>query len=354
MNRFLRNWWKYAIAMIAVGAALFLFSVTLGARGGYAYIGDRGLQFAPSGGDATDVMEMDLAPFDSVDVSVDSADIEFVASDRYGLEMRLPEHLEKPEWGVSDGMLTVRAASRKYAFTFMNIGLTRHYVRIYYPAGGANAKAEADGGNAQFKSIDVKTSSGKIVVPKLSAEGINMNTGSGRIEADVRLYRQANAHTSSGSIIFNGGGNDGSLRLSADSGSVRADASGCSAVDIVSKSGAITVTGDTSDSTEMTIKTSSGKTDVNISEWRSLTADTASGSIAIRGRPSGATNAKTKSGSVTMTLRGDESDFSYILTANSGKVSVGGRNLGKTARRDNGGATNAIGASAFKIGRAHV
>jgi DUF4097 and DUF4098 domain-containing protein YvlB len=331
-----KNWWKIALTMIAAGIVLFILSFALGARGGYAYFGDGGLRFATAG-ENTVVQEMDIAPFDKVDVNVISANIEFVASDRYGIEMRLPANQGDLVWDVVDGKLTVNAESKYFSFYFMDFGFSKHYIKVYFPS------------DAVLNSIDLVASSGNIIIPKLSVGNARLKTSSGAIRADALHYDQATAQTSSGNITFggNGNGNSAGLALSASSGNIKADASGCAKVDLGTKSGEVKLTGATSPSAELRVTASSGNAYVDVAEWKSLAVDVSSGNINITGKPSGATTANAKSGNVTMALRGEQRDFSYELSASSGTVRVGGQRMGNSARNTNNDAKNTIYAKTF-------
>ena len=337
MFNIMKNWWKIAIAMIVSGTVLFGLSFALGARGGYAYVDGGGLKFSSASEAAAQASKISLEPFETVDVDVSSADIEFVASDGYGIEYRLPAFADAPEWNVAGGKLTVRTPSNGFYWTFMDFGFQRHYVKVYFPRGGAS-----------FGSVSITTKSGDIVLAELPAGDVSLKTNSGTVKADVLGYKRATAQTSSGDITFRGGGADGAaIKLSAMSGDIKADASGCASVDLETASGQITLSGDTPPHAELKAATKSGGITVDASQWKSLAADATSGDVMITGKPQGSTTAKAMSGNVTMAIRGEARDFSYDISAASGSVRVDGQRMGNSARNANSGAKNTIDANTF-------
>ena len=340
MSRLQKAWWKIALIMIVAGLALIILSFSLGARGGYAYIGDGRLRFTSAGTYYT-IQESNLQPFDAVEVMVKSANIEIVESDHFGLEMRLPEYEDAPEWGIIDGKLTINASKSDNIFAFMSIGFHQsHYIKVYYP--GDKTSSFAGFGSNKLKSVDLTAGSGDILLQGVSADRIGVNTSSGIIRIDAPYYQIAAAHTNSGNITFSGKGDKASLKLSAFSGLIKADASGCSAVDLDTKSGNITVSGGTDTDADIKAIANSGLIDVNVTAWASLSAETGSGNIEISGYPHGTTSAKTGSGYVTMSLGGNEGDFSYDVSTGSGLIRIGGNRIGSPARNINNAAGNSI------------
>ena len=336
MKNILNKWKKLAFIMITAGAVLFAISFLLGARGGYIYFGGGGLKIIPAGDDVV-IREIEIEPFDSVEIIAGSADIELVASDRYGIELRLPSGVSEPSWDITDGKLTINALSNDHIISFMDFGLmSPHYIRIYYPnSGGSTAIGGAPGEGKQgmtLKSVDLNTRSGEILLSNVSAENISLKSGSGGVRTDVSYYRHAFAQTSSGNITFNGNGDDAGLELSARSGRIIADASGCSEATVSTSSGNISLSGRTLPNAQLRVLTRSGSAGVDVSAWQTLAVEATSGNIRITGEPFGATSAISRSGDVIMTLRGIESSFSYDISTGSGSIRLGGQRLGSPAR----------------------
>lgn len=335
MKYIYKNWWKIALVLIVAGFALSALGFAFGARGGYAFFEDGRLRIVSSDENII-VREMDVAQFDVVEVKTGSASIELIASDSYGFEISLPQYVGKPSWSITDGKLAIDASSQANMFSIVNFNIASHYVKVYYPVGNASV----------LKSVDLTASSGGILLQGVSAESISLKASSGSISAEVPYYRQATARNSSGSITFNGNGDNASLILVANSGTIRADSSGCAIVDISNSSGSITLSGDTLPSAEVQLKASSGTIRSEIPAWQSLTAKNTSGSINIIGQPHGNTSASVSSGSITMTLNGDESDFSYDMSTTSGTIRIGGQRIGSPARYSSDTAGNTLMADA--------
>ena len=340
MNKILKNWWKIALIIIAAGIALLILGFSFGARGGYAYFGEGRLRFASAGTYYT-IEEVNLAPFDAVEVRTRSANIEIIESDHYGVEMQLPEYASVPEWGIAGGKLTIDTSQSDNVITFMDFGIFQsYYVKVYYPAGNASGNVEHYPNT--LESVDLTARSGNIKVQGISADRIGINTSSGIIRVDTPYYKSVEAHTSAGNITFSGTGDKASLKLSTSSGVVKADASGCSVVDIDAKSGNITVTGQTNADAEIRTKTNAGIINMNIAAWASLSAEASSGNIEIAGDPHGTTSANASSGNITMKLGGNESDYSYDVSTGSGTIRIGGNRVGSPARNINNAAGNTI------------
>ena len=325
MKSILKNWGKIALIMIVTGVVLLVLSFLLGARGGYAYIGAGGLKIASARDDLV-INEIDLSPFDVVEVKASHSDIELIASDHYGLEMRLPSSTSEPHWDITNGKLTVETLSERNIFRFMDFGLISYYIRIYYPGNDTASFG------AELTSTDLNTGSGNILLSKVSTEIIRLKTSSGGVRVDVKDYRAATVQTNSGDITFNGNGNNADLTISATSGTINADVSGCIKVDANTNSGDITINGKTPSNAALSVSAKSGRAVVDVYAWQFLTVETRSGDIRIAGEPFGSTSAKARSGVVTMKLRGVESDFSYDFSAGSGSIRFGGQRLGSPAR----------------------
>jgi len=340
MSKILKIWWKIALIMIVAGIALIVLGFSLGARGGYAYIGDGRLRFSSAGTYYT-IEESDLQPFDAIEVMVKASNIEIVESDHYGLEMRLPEYEDQPEWAIIDGKLTINASKTDNIFSFMSIGFHQsHYIKVYCP--GGNSSSAIDFGSNKLKSVDLTAGSGGILLQGISADRIGVNTSSGNIRVESAYYQSAAAHTNSGNITFSGTGDNASLKLSATSGIIRADASGCSAVELDTKSGNITVSGQTNADAEINAKANSGLIDVDVTAWASLSTEIVSGSITATGYPHGTTSAKAGSGNVKMKLGGNEGDFSYDVSTGSGLIRIGGNRIGSPAINTKNASENSI------------
>ena len=327
--RLMKNWLKISLIMIAVGAALFALSFTLGARGGYAYFGNGGLRIVPTG-DAILVQEMDLLAFDTVQITTRLSNIEFIESDRYGLEIRLPPYADQPNWDITNGKLTVEIPTVRNTFTIMNLDVQSYYVKIFFP--GRAAQEGSGILDTIFRSVDLSTTSGDIRIAALMSDNLILKTASGSINVNLQHYKQAVAKTTSGDITFLGSGDNASLVLDVSSGNITADASGCVDVDIKTTSGSIKLIGDTLANALLKTATGSGNIIVNVSAWQSLTAETRNGDVRITGEPYGATNVDARSGSVTVILRGDERDFSYEISTRSGSIHFGGIRMGNIAR----------------------
>ena len=225
------------------------------------------------------INEKNISAFDSVSVTTSSAMIEFVASDRYGLEIFVPERLG-PEWDVTNGRLTITAKPRGI-FSVPGITILKSYVKVYYPEG------------AVFHDISLKSSSGRIELPQVEVSDLDVHTSSGKIDASVGNCDAISATTSSGSVTLACSGDlAAALNVETSSGSIRADGVA----------------------------------------WRDVRTRTSSGATKISGELLGNTDVKTSSGSVKLSVCSDPSRYGYSLTPSSGSIHWDGVRMGKPAR----------------------
>ena len=225
------------------------------------------------------INERNISAFDSVRVTTSSSRIEFVASDRYGLEISVPERFS-PEWDVTNGQLTISARTRGVFFV-PGITFSKGYVKVYYPEG------------AVFHDISLKASSGSIKLPQVAVSDLDIRASSGAINASVENCDAISASTSSGSVTL------------ACKGDIAAT---------------------------LTVDTSSGSIRADGVAWRDVDTKTSSGATEISGELFGNTYVKTSSGGVKLRLSGDPSQYGYSLTPSSGSVHWNGVKMGKPAR----------------------
>ena len=267
-------------------------------------------------GSGVRISEKDISAFNSVSVSTSLSKIEFIESGKYGMEIFVPQGYS-PEWDLTNGRLTINETMNDID---INIGFVsnEYYVKVYYPAGTA------------FDGIDLRTSSGRIQLPKLEVTDLKLRTSSGAINANTANCENASLDTSSGDIVFSG--NEGRVNMTTSSGAVRSEIENCEAVNITTSSGEITLTGKGDLATALSANTSSGSIDITGVAWRDATTKTSSGSTTISGKLLGNTSVVSSSGSVNINVNGSPSEYGYTLTPGSGSIHWNGDRMESPAR----------------------
>jgi len=259
--------------------------------------------------------ERNIAEFDSVSVTTSLSDIEFVESDRYGLDLFVPRRFA-PDWDVSSGRLTIQEKTTDIIFN-LSINSPRYYVKVYYPAGTC------------FSDISLVTSSGSVRLPQVDVKDLDIRSSSGAINANAEKSDRVAMNTSSGDITYTGSGGFVDLRTS--SGAVRSIIEDCDAIHVTTSSGDVNVAGKGDLATNLNVHTQSGKIRVAGATWQDITTVSSSGETAVSGELLGNTSITTSSGSVSISVAGDPSYYGYALRSSSGTILWNGEKMGKPA-----------------------
>ena len=261
------------------------------------------------------INEDNITPFDAVSVTTTFSKIEFVESDRYGLDIYVPESLD-PEWGVTDGRLTIIEDTNGLAFNW-GVNLDKGYVKVYYPSGTV------------FTDITLNSSGGEIELPRANVADLNITSSSGGINASAEGNNYAAIESSSGDITFSDNG--GKVNIKSSSGKVRAETNNCGAVDVTTSSGGVTLTGKGDAATRLSVNTQSGRIDASGVSWRDVTTRSTSGRTTISGELLGETSVETSSGAVQISVDGSLSQYGYNLRPGSGSIYLNGERMTKPA-----------------------
>ena len=287
---------KKIIILAAVMLTVFLFS-------GCGYV---------SGGGVL-IEEKNLPAFSSISINTSSPKIELIESNRYGIEIFVPERFDTT-WDVSDGKLTILVKQKGLGFS-LHTRLSSYYVKVYYPAGTV------------FDDIALKSSSGSIRLPQAEVTYLDIASSSGSIDASAQNWARAFLETSSGSVAFSGSGGKASIVTA--SGSVQSDIGDCDAIQITTRSGSIVLNSNSNSPVVPAIDTQSGSIRINGVVWQDVTIGSKSGATKINGKLLGNTSAESSSGSVSISVNGDPSQYGYSLTPSSGTIHLDGERIGK-------------------------
>jgi len=261
------------------------------------------------------INEKEISEFDSVSVTTSLSNIEFVASDQYGLEIFVPERFA-PEWYVTNGQLVIKEKTTDF-FINLSIHSPRYYVKVFYPAG------------VNFNDINLITASGQIELPRVDVADLSIISSSGRVYSNAEKCSYVSIESASGSVTFSGSGGNVDIRTA--SGRVDSNIDNCEAVKVITSSGNVALTGTGDIATALTVNTSSGSINVKGAVWRDINLVSGSGSTTVNGELRGNTSVSTASGSVRISVNGDPSQFGYDLTPSSGSIHWNGEKIAKPA-----------------------
>ncbi|MDR1431777.1 MAG: DUF4097 domain-containing protein [Propionibacteriaceae bacterium] len=274
-----------AAAAAAIGLALVALVWGLSGGGGSVVWAQDGLRAYRNADSVVLMTQRNLSDVTAIFVDAASADVEFVAADSFGFEVKTLDG--EPEWSLENGVLRVSEhASGTVSLWALNLdaGNSPH-ITIFCPSG------------AVLDQLNVKSVSGTIRANGPISEvrrSVEISTGSGGIQLDALKTKQLNLATVSGSVESQG--------VSADSAQVG---------------------------------TGSGK--IEFRDFAGyLDANSTSGGIAISGDYTGGT-LESGSGRIQLTTSQPLERFNYRLETGSGGIRVNGAEVGNPAISDSPG-----------------
>ena len=300
--------WKVVIILVAVGLVLSIVGVAMGAS--------RWVYWDRSGSHIVDVSaekritELDLEQIKNIEIKADFSDIEFITSDKYGIDICYRD--EVVTWGLESGNLTVsvnNAVRVRPRFFDINLSFTypKNYIKVYLPA------------DAELDNVSVYTSAGDIKAGSFNADYVQIDNDFGRLDVNSitcnRLKIKMSAGDFSGRNLVSGDIeyrndfgkskfetiNAKSLNVNCSAGDIRLSGCKVESIDVNNDFGKITAT-----------DLISSKTNIYAS----------AGDIDISGEFSGQTVIKEDFGSVRFTTSKAKEDYSYDVFTDFGSVMV--------------------------------
>ena len=313
----MKNIWKVAIILIATGLLLSSIGLALGAS--------RWVYWDKHGSHIVEISEekritwLDLERIDNIDINARFSDVEFITSDKYGIDIRYFD--EDVSWSLDDGNLkirsTVQTGNRNYNKRFFDVNLNfdnpQSYVKVYLPA------------DARLGTASVQTDSGHIRIGDFTAVEVQINNSFGnldmysiscgkmQIKMDSGEFSGKNLSVA-GDIIYKNKFGSGcfetidakNLAIDSDSGDVILNGCRVESIDIKNDFGSIT-------SNNLV----SSKTDI----------DANSAEINISGDFSGRTNIYNKFGNIRFTTTKAREDYTYEIYTDFGDVTLDNNRL---------------------------
>lgn len=299
--------YKIAVISIVLGLILAVSGITLGA-GSSVYVNNKGVHVIKNSKENTKLMsESDLSKITSIDINARSADVMFIESDRYGIEIRYNEI--EPVWNLSDGKLKISFDENdSFSFYLLNLNwdsFENNYVKVYMPH------------SEELDKISVTTSSGDINIGEFNANDIYIKNSSG----DINM---SNISGSSMDITLLSGKLKGS-RLEASNITLKSSSGDADLNDIKAKylsadvkSGDINIDNCVTD--EINLHSSSGDIKALNTTASGMNVKVSSGKIVLDGRFSGLIEITSSSGDVRFTTFEDKNSYNCDLYASSGDI----------------------------------
>jgi DUF4097 and DUF4098 domain-containing protein YvlB len=282
-----RRWGAFGTFLIIAGLVLAASGWALGARGGSLWFDyNRGWFNFSTGEEAAkndiNITQRNMEIFTSAEISSSVADVEFIPSNDYGIEIRVPEG-SKPEWSVENGILKVDITSNSKINLFgINFSTANYFVKVYYP-------------KKILGNVEIDVSSGDVTFPEAEVGRIAIKVLSGDVNVYAKNYGIAQIKVESGDVYFEGFGEREKADISVSSGNISASVNG--ARDVI-------------------LKVNSGEIEADVEGCETVTAKVSSGDIILNGIDKSNTSMELKTNLGNIEIDGDYVDDDYVLKHN--------------------------------------
>lgn len=187
-----KNIWKIVLLLIIVGCILMLLGFLIGAKHGI-YMDKTGLHIVND--IEYRVTKMDLEDFTNIDIDIRYADIEFIKSDTYGIDICYYDGDDTIDWSLENGALKVgytKQSEMRFLnldFTFLSRGLKKSYVKIYVPS------------EIELSNMIIKTNNGNIKIDNVKATNIKIENSYGEVAMNHVIATNMQVHNESGNFV---------------------------------------------------------------------------------------------------------------------------------------------------------
>jgi len=165
--------WKVVIIMIVAGLILSLLGMFLGASR-WVYWDKHGSHIVDRSEEKR-ITRFDLEQIDNIDINAKFADVEFITSDQYGIDIRYYD--EDVSWTLDDGNLkiafSIQAGNRYFHDRYFDINLSfdypQNYIKVYLPA------------DVRLGAVSVQTDAGDMKIGDFRAGEVRINNSFGNL-----------------------------------------------------------------------------------------------------------------------------------------------------------------------------
>jgi len=301
--------WIIIIIVIIIGMILSAVGLATGASR-ILYFDRTGLHV--SSGEIDHITEMDLEQFRSISVNVGFSDVEFVKSDRFGIDLYGSDMVWI--WTLEGGRLNIThdRINQLHVLNLNIITTGRNYAKIFLPA------------DTELETVFIRTNSGDIRIGSFHADNVDVkssfgdatldNITSNHLQVDLSSGNLTGTNISTGRFDFTSRFGDGRFQ-SVTADSFNADSS----------SGNLRFTGCAFGEFDATNRFG----DIIASGFASLKTNilASSGDVRIAGDLSGETVIDTSFGDVKLTLAKEKNEYSYNISVKFGDIRFDGDRL---------------------------
>jgi len=282
--------WKIIGIIAAVGAILMSTGMLLGANTGGIQMGRGGMRV-----DSNELLHVhftDLDAFENISINVSSMQVRIVQADYFGFEARYRDN-SNFNYSIQNGTINIsQGMFYGSQISIMGFGWEREYVTIFVPH------------DAVFNEVNIRSSSGRVIIESLDCVNLTLNVSSGRIEVDNLRAAAASIRSTSGSVTVSNAVVESGLEVRVSSGGITINNSSADYFELRTTSGRVTVSGIVSNG---------------------LSAESSSGRIYLQGILNGENNVRASSGRINIDVDGAESDFNINAHTSSGNVRINGQ-----------------------------
>lgn len=193
MKNRIKIWW-ISLGCVGAGLILIIAGLILGGHPGF-YINMNGIHTYHQSEKPYVQEKKRLDEFDSMDISVNYADLQIIPSDGYYIEYRLEGSDSKPTVQVDDQKLTFKEGDSMVisgfnflAFGGFSVSGGNYYVKLYVPR------------DQYFTYVNLKNSDGSIEVGDIRGESMAVNNSYGNIKIGSFQGGRFEAHLSDGNL----------------------------------------------------------------------------------------------------------------------------------------------------------
>jgi len=167
----MKTLWKAVIALIAAGLIFSLSGVLMGASR-WIYWDKSGPQVVASSEEKR-ITELDLAQIENIDIDANFSDVEFIKSDKYGIDIRYYD--ADVSWSLSDGNLKINfdvQTRNRYFGINLSFNYPSNYIKVYLPA------------DVALGAVSIKADSGEIKIGDFRAGDVRISNSFGKLDTD--------------------------------------------------------------------------------------------------------------------------------------------------------------------------
>lgn len=321
----LKNIWLICGGAILVGVILCMIGFCCGGAKPVS-VGQNGIVIRSNTKHTT--QDLNLNAFQSLDMNIQNADIEFVASDKYGIEICYYGDENLIRYSIENNTLKVTDGSKDQIHLIdLNFLYQNNVIKIYMPQ------------KAVLENVKIANSCGNLHINGFSAQKTDISCSSG----DVTMW---DVSSKSLKIMNNCGGID-MRSITSDTMWVKTSAGNITMKDLTSSNtdtfndcGNVTV--NSSKLGNATFENHAGNIDALRITTTQLDAKNKCGNMKFDGELGGKSTLDDKSGNIDFATSLSDKDYEYNLSTNCGNIKVNGTDHAAHIKESSNAANNLV------------